>query len=395
MVWVAEGCEKILDEDDPHLDLRSFFPCPRPAYGTTQRGSLVPVPDVLQYEDQLDEINRSPDAFTRCPTRLRSRGSILPAAPSSPTRSKPRSQIKTPGRLLVPISNWAAFGGSKEVIIWLPIDMIATTITALVALRKQIIEDIYQIMGLSDIMRGATDPHETLGAQQLKTQYGSTRIRDKQQELVRLARDLVEHRRDHHRELRRGDDHRDEPDPTADQAHAGEAGKRAGAADPAAGAAARAGAADAAAIPTNADIIAAAERGWREWRRSHSDTTASAGAAATGAGDATAAEPGPGPDAAAAPAARAADDRPGAEIPERHRAKSFVLDIETDSTILADEHAEKQPRTEFVGVLAPLMPQLCHMITAEPRRPNFAAIYSSSLPRHSERAGRSTARSTT
>ena len=39
-------------------------------------------------------------------------------------------------------------------------------------LRKQIIEDIYQIMGLSDIMRGATDPQETLGAQQLKTQYG-------------------------------------------------------------------------------------------------------------------------------------------------------------------------------------------------------------------------------
>ena len=36
------------------------------------------------------------------------------------------------------------------------------------------IEDIYQIMGLSDIMRGATDAHETLGAQQLKTQYGST-----------------------------------------------------------------------------------------------------------------------------------------------------------------------------------------------------------------------------
>ena len=74
----------------------------------------------------------------------------------------------------------------------MPIDMIANTITALVALRKQVIEDIYQIMGLTDIMRGATDPGETLGAQQLKTQYGSTRIRDKQREMVRCARDLVE-----------------------------------------------------------------------------------------------------------------------------------------------------------------------------------------------------------
>ena len=70
--------------------------------------------------------------------------------------------------------------------------MIATTITACVALRKQIIDDIYQITGMADIMRGDTDPNETLGAQQMKAQYGTTRIRDKQQELARVARDLVE-----------------------------------------------------------------------------------------------------------------------------------------------------------------------------------------------------------
>ena len=101
-------------------------------------------------------------------------------------------KTKSPGRVLVPISNWAAFGGSQEVIIWMPIDMIANTITAVIAVRKQIIEDIYQIMGLSDIMRGSTDPGETLGAQQLKSQYGSVRIRDKQGEMVRVARDIEE-----------------------------------------------------------------------------------------------------------------------------------------------------------------------------------------------------------
>src|SRR4029078_2250516 len=70
--------------------------------------------------------------------------------------------------------------------------MIAPTITALLCLRNQIIEDIYQITGMADIMRGDTDPNETLGAQKLKNQYGTTRIRDKQQEMGRVARDLVE-----------------------------------------------------------------------------------------------------------------------------------------------------------------------------------------------------------
>src|SRR6187399_1655867 len=192
VVWVAEGCEDILDEDDAHLDLQNYFPCPKPVYGTVQRGSLIPVPDVMQYRDQLDEVNLLTGRIHALSDALEVKGFYPAGGAEIAEAVQAAIAVKTSGRLLVPINNWAAFGGSKEVIIWLPIDMIATTITGLVALRKQVIEDIYQIMGLSDIMRGATDPNETLGAQQLKTQYGSTRIRDKQQEMVRLARDLVE-----------------------------------------------------------------------------------------------------------------------------------------------------------------------------------------------------------
>jgi len=50
-----------------------------------------------------------------------------------------------------------------------------------------------------------------------------------------------------------------------------------------------------------------------------------------------------------------------------NRAKAFVLDIETDSTIMADENAEKQRRTEFVTALGGLLPQLSQMVQAEPK----------------------------
>jgi hypothetical protein len=53
------------------------------------------------------------------------------------------------------------------------------------------------------------------------------------------------------------------------------------------------------------------------------------------------------------------------------RTKAFVLDIETDSTIVADEQAEKQGRTEFIGVLSQMLPQLAQMITAEPQTATF------------------------
>ena len=167
VLWVAKGCEKILDEDDPHLDLRGYFPCPKPAYGSVQRGSLVPVPDVLQYKDQLDEINLLTGRIHALSDALEAKGFYPAGGAELADAIEAAIKTKTSGRVLVPISNWAAFGGSNEVIIWLPIDMIANTIQTLVTLRTQVINDIYQLTGMSDIMRGSTDPQETLGAQQL------------------------------------------------------------------------------------------------------------------------------------------------------------------------------------------------------------------------------------
>jgi hypothetical protein len=191
VVWVAKGAEKILDEDDPHLDLQNFFPCPKPAYGTLQRGSLVPVPDMMQYKDQLEEVNLLTGKIHALGDALEVKGFYPSGGGELADAIEAAIKIKSPGRILIPISNWAAFGGSKEVLVWLPIDMIAQTVTTLIETRKQMIDDIYQIMGLSDIMRGATDARETLGAQELKTEYGSIRTRDKQYELVRVARDIV------------------------------------------------------------------------------------------------------------------------------------------------------------------------------------------------------------
>jgi hypothetical protein len=59
------------------------------------------------------------------------------------------------------------------------------------------------------------------------------------------------------------------------------------------------------------------------------------------------------------------------EFLKDNRTKSFVLDIETDSTIQADENAEKQRRSEFVGVLGGLLPQLAQMIAAQPQCATF------------------------
>ncbi|HLK26538.1 MAG TPA: hypothetical protein VKT30_17920, partial [Caulobacteraceae bacterium] len=57
--------------------------------------------------------------------------------------------------------------------------------------RQQMLDDVFQITGIADIMRGDTDPDETASAQQIKATWGSSRVRDKQRELARFARDLL------------------------------------------------------------------------------------------------------------------------------------------------------------------------------------------------------------
>lgn len=191
VIWVAEGCQKVLDEAPPHLKLAGFFPCPRPAYATLQRGSLVPVPDMLLYKDQLEEVNDLTRRIHALSDAVKVRGFY--AAGGDVGAAIERAILLDDERqILVPIpAMQQLMQGSGDPIIWLPLDLLTQTITGMVELRRQVIEDVYQIIGLSDIMRGSVDPNEKLGQSRLKQQNGSYRVRDKQNELVRVARDMV------------------------------------------------------------------------------------------------------------------------------------------------------------------------------------------------------------
>lgn len=195
IVWVSPNVDVVLDEATPDemLTLDDFFPCPKPAYGTIRKGTQKPIPDFLLYKDQLEEINELTARISALSESLRLKGFYASGAEDIADAIEAAIKATDNRALLVPVSSAAAFGGKglSDSIVWLPIEVVAETITSLVNLRRQLIEDVYQITGLSDIMRGATDPKETLGAQQLKSQYGSIRIRERQAELVRLARDLT------------------------------------------------------------------------------------------------------------------------------------------------------------------------------------------------------------
>lgn len=197
VTWVSPGQDanaEVLDIRPPFLRLQSFWPCPQPAYATRQRGTLIPVPDFVYYRDQLEEINTLTARIAALAESLRLKG-FYPAGSGDLAEAVETAAKTTDNRaILVPVSNFAALGGAslKDSIVYLPLADVASTIKECILLRQQLIQDVYQITGLSDIMRGATEASETATAQQLKAQYGNVRVRDRQEEMIRLCREVTE-----------------------------------------------------------------------------------------------------------------------------------------------------------------------------------------------------------
>jgi hypothetical protein len=187
--WVSEGVDVLLDSSEPDVKLEGFFPCPKPAYGTLQRRSLVPVPDYERYASHFNKINTLTSRIYLLLDKVKMKG-LIPAG-GDVGNAIEELMRSDDDEILIPVPSASLSGDMSNFVQWLPIDMVATTIQGLISARSQLIDDFYQLSGISDIMRGATEAEETLGAQQLKTQYGSVRVREKIQELQRIARDAV------------------------------------------------------------------------------------------------------------------------------------------------------------------------------------------------------------
>ena len=82
-------------------------------------------------------------------------------------------------------------GGLKGVIDWLPLDVVVQALEKLKESREEIKQQLYELTGIADIVRGATKASETLGAQEIKAQFASIRIKRMQDEVSRFVCELL------------------------------------------------------------------------------------------------------------------------------------------------------------------------------------------------------------
>lgn len=188
--WISKSMGKILDERDDPLELEEFFPCPQPMYATLTNETLVPVPDFTLYQDQANELDVLTDRIKGLIDALKVRGFYDAANPDL-------NRLFTEGdnNTLIPVKNYAAFaekGGLQGAVTFVDLNPIASALNVAYQAMGQVKQQIYDITGISDIIRGASVASETATAQQIKGQYATLRLKTYQDEVARFASQILQ-----------------------------------------------------------------------------------------------------------------------------------------------------------------------------------------------------------
>lgn len=189
VIFIAPGYNSapLLEEDDP-LGLEGFYPIPRPIQWINTPGNMVPVCPYSIYRSLVEELNEITFRIKRLVRQIRVRGGYAGG------QSDINALATADDGELVPFANLemllADNGDINKMLLWWPIEPQVKALAQLYQQREQVKQTIYEVTGISDIVRGASKASETATAQEIKNQWGSLRIQKMQQEVQRFARDL-------------------------------------------------------------------------------------------------------------------------------------------------------------------------------------------------------------
>lgn len=190
VVWLTKTHPRFLDKREDPLGLDKFFPCSEPVYATLANETLIPVPDFVEYQDQAQELDELTARISALQKAIKAAG-VYDASQQNLSRLLNEGVVNQ----LLPVDGWAALqekGGIQGAVEMLPMKEIAETLLMLYEAREKVKQDLYEITGMSDIIRGATKASETATAQNIKNNYITLRLSEKQREMQRFARNTIE-----------------------------------------------------------------------------------------------------------------------------------------------------------------------------------------------------------
>lgn len=186
--WLSKECgSKFLKVSEDLFNLQAFFACPKPIFATLTNDSIIPTPDYCLIREMLNELNGINARMKMTMQALKVSGCYDNSFPEL-------AEILSKDVTLVSVNDFTKLrenGGIRGVIDFAPIEQYVTALEQLAVRRQEVVASIFDVTGVSDIMRGNSDASETATAVIKKTNFGTLRNQDRQNDMQRFIRDLL------------------------------------------------------------------------------------------------------------------------------------------------------------------------------------------------------------
>lgn len=191
VIWFCQGYERLLDTRDDPLQLRGFFPTPEPMTANVTTSSFIPLADFILAQDLYNEIDLLETRIAGLTEAVKLVGVYDSSIPEIGRMFTEAGETE-----LIPTKNFQAFaekGGLKGSIDWNPIEAVAGVLDKLVQRRNDVMNLLYQITGIADIMRGANAAGGVVSATEraLEARFASVKIQALQDEFARYATEVI------------------------------------------------------------------------------------------------------------------------------------------------------------------------------------------------------------
>jgi hypothetical protein len=187
IIWLIRESGGIALRVDPDaLGLQGLYPIPKPIYAVVTTDSMIPKAFYDLYAALAADLDDTSRRISDLTNKIKVRGGYNAA-------NKDIASLLTAddGKLL-PVDGVDLMSGGLQNHIWLvPILEWVNALKELYASRDQQKQAIYEIIGLSDIVRGASNPYETATAQRIKGTMGTGRMQGVKTAVANFVRDMM------------------------------------------------------------------------------------------------------------------------------------------------------------------------------------------------------------
>ena len=187
IIWFSRDASGMVFRVDPDvLQLDGFYPIPVPMLAVTTTDSRIPRPFYDLYARLADDLDETSARITALTKQIKVRGGYNAAS------TEIRDMLTAGDQKMIPVEGVDMINGGLANHIWIvPIVEWMNALDKLFIAREQCKQAIYEVMGISDIMRGATKASETATAQRIKGSMGASRLEDAKQQAGNFVRDLL------------------------------------------------------------------------------------------------------------------------------------------------------------------------------------------------------------